>query len=150
MAWTAAPWENVWNERTRVYPRRPGLTLTGAGQREEPEKGEPGKMAWENVGRERFEEESIIPVSDAASVYDRCHFPSPWKLTTVTSRPAPRKSTPLPHGHLSPVPQVEAPPKAPWGASCGCLALQINLLNSFQFNQRLCKVEHITNDLLDD
>lgn len=112
MAWTTAPWENVWIERTRVSPRRPGLTLTGARQREEPEKGEPGKMASENVGRERFEQESIIPVSDAASAPDTCHFPSPWNLTTVTSRPLER-APPLPHGHLSPMPHIEAPLNAP-------------------------------------
>ena len=52
MAWTTALWENVWNDRTRVSPRRPGLTLTGARQREEPKKGEAGKMASENRQRE--------------------------------------------------------------------------------------------------
>lgn len=150
-AWTAASWENVWNERTRVYPRRPGLTLMGAGQREEPGKGEPGKMAWENVGRERFEQQSIIPASDAASVSDSCHFPSPWNLTPVTSRPAPRKSPiPSPMGIFPQCRRLKHPRRLPGELRVVAWPWQINLLNSFQFNQHLCKVEHITNDLLDD
>ena len=56
------PGRRMSNEWSRISLKRPGLTLTGGGQREEPWKGELRENGIKKL-RESFEKESIIKVS---------------------------------------------------------------------------------------